>query len=216
MEEVIVVKNVSKIFNNNKVLYDINFKINKGDIIGILGRSGSGKSVILKIISGFISPTTGSIKTNKKIGFSVQSNSLYETLTLKQNLNYFAKIYEVKNSKEQIEKLIKFLHLESYKKILVKNLSGGTKKRLDIACALLEDPEILILDEPFVGLDSFLVNELSMFIKILQKKNNTIIISSHLLHQLENLCSRFLFVEKGKLKEITKDQLKNLYMEKIQ
>ena len=211
MAEVIEIKDMSKTFRRKKVLEKVNLTINSGEIVGILGGSGSGKSVLLKTILGFYYPTTGIIKIYKKVGFSTQDNSLYESLTLQQNLDYFSRVYNIADGRKKIDFLIELLQLEEYRKTIVKNLSGGTKKRLDIACALLEDPEILILDEPFVGLDSFLVSRLSEFLKSLQKKGNTIIFSSHILNQVETLCNRLFFVEKNTVKEINKSQLKELY-----
>lgn len=211
MAEVIEIKDVSKTFRGKKVLEKVNLTIESGDIVGILGGSGSGKSVLLKTILGFYYPTTGIIKVHKRVGFSTQDNSLYESLTLQQNLDYFSKIYNIDNGKKKINFLIELLQLEEYRDIHVRNLSGGTKKRVDIACALIEDPEILILDEPFSGLDSFLVARLSDFLGSLQKEGNTIIFSSHILNQVETLCNRLFFVEEKTVKEINKSQLKELY-----
>ena len=214
MERIIKLENVSKKFKKKLVLRQVNLSFNKGDIVGILGRSGSGKSVLLKLLMEFLRPTTGNLDIKEKVGFSTQSNSLYEGLTLKQNLNYFSKIYSIKDREKVISYLINLLHLEPYKNTLVKKLSGGTQKRVDIACALLDSPQILILDEPFVGLDSFLVNELNNFLRTLKDKGVTIILSSHLLEQVDGLCNRFIFIEEGSSKEISRTQLKSLYQKK--
>jgi ABC-2 type transport system ATP-binding protein len=210
-KEAISVKNVSKKFNRRKIIDNISFKISQRDIFGILGSSGSGKSVLLKMMMGFIKPDSGSILVSSKIGFSTQENSIYLNLTLKQNLKYFAKMYNVPNKNQQIKNLISLLGLEGFENTLACNLSGGTKKRLDIACALLNDPKILFLDEPFSGLDSFLVNQLSEFLKKLKQQGITIILSSHLLQQVENLCNKLIFLKDKKVFSISKSQLKNLY-----
>jgi ABC-2 type transport system ATP-binding protein len=208
---VINVKEVSKVFNKNKILEDINLSIEKGEILAVLGPSGSGKSVLIKLLIGFLKPTKGNITRNESIGFSMQDNSLYNNLTLKQNLNYFADLNHVPNKKEKINSILEKLSLTGYKNILAANLSGGTKKRADIACALLTNPKILILDEPFVGLDTFLVKELTKRLKTLQEQGITIILSSHLLNQVENLCDRFIFIKNTHAIEISKKDIRSLY-----
>ena len=207
----VIIQNLSKSFKKHIIFEDVNITINKGDIFGILGPSGSGKSVLIKILMGYIKPSKGFVKINGRVGFSIQDNSYYENLTLYQNLNYFAKINNVKNRKEKIDSLIKILSLEEYKKIRIMNLSGGTKKRADLACALLKSPDILILDEPFTGLDSFLINQLIDFFKELQKQGITIILSSHRLQKMDDFCNRFVFINQGKVSNLTKDKLKKLY-----
>ena len=132
-------------------------------------------------------------------------------MTLEQNLNYFSKIYSIKNRKYVIVSVIKLLELEEYRHIVVKKLSGGTKKRVDLACALLNSPDILVLDEPFSGLDSFLVNSISNFLRGIEKMGVTIVLSSHLLDQVGNLCNRFFFIDNKKMTEITKERLVSLY-----
>lgn len=209
--EVIVAREVSKKFGGKIILDKANLFVNSGNILGILGPSGSGKSVLIKMLIGFLKPDSGKIETKAKMGFSMQNNALYENLTLEQNLKYFAKMYNVKKSKDKINELLKSLSLEIHRKTKVMNISGGTKKRADIACALLNSPEILILDEPFAGLDTFLVNQLSELLKQLKENGMTIIISSHLLNQVESLCTALVFIQEGKAVPITKEQLKQLY-----
>jgi|SRR3989344_35611 len=211
MDLVISLRGVMKKFRKHLVLDKINLDVHRGEIVGVLGGSGSGKSVLLKTIIGFLRPTNGSVFVKGKIGFSTQSNSLYGELTLRQNLLYFASLYDIKNVKEILPKLLNFLHLSEYENVLVEELSGGTKKRADIACAMLDSPEILILDEPFGGLDSFLVNELITFLNKIQKIGTTIVLSSHLLNQVENFATRFILVQNSTINEISKTKLKSLY-----
>ena len=211
MDLVISLRDVTKKFRRHLVLDKINLDVRRGEIVGVLGGSGSGKSVLLKTIIGFLRPTNGNVFVKGKIGFSTQSNSLYDELTLRQNLLYFASLYDIKNVKEILPKLLNFLHLSEYENVLVEELSGGTKKRADIACAMLDSPEILILDEPFGGLDSFLVNELITFLNKIQKIGTTIVLSSHLLNQVENFATRFILVQNSTINEISKTKLKSLY-----
>jgi ABC-2 type transport system ATP-binding protein len=208
---------VSKSFGKLKVLDSIFFTIRKGESIGLVGRSGCGKSVLLKIIIGFLSKDSGEISidhvTKDKIGFSMQNNSLYEYLTVRQNLNYFSKLYGIPRKKRRaiIPDIIKKLRLEEFEKVLVKELSGGTRKRVDIACALLNNPDILILDEPFLGLDPELVSKLAGFILELNRKGTTILISSHRITELGMICSRFVLMKEKKLNSIGRNELANAY-----
>jgi len=213
----ISITNLSKSFKKKKILENVNFYADKGKIIGIIGPSGAGKSVFMKMLIKFLKPNSGRIiinsLTKNPIGFSMQNNSLYDNLSIKQNLNYFAKINNVprKMRKNRIPYLIKQLNLEEYKKTLARDLSGGTKKRLDIACALLNDPEILILDEPFLGLDPALVNNLSKFILLLKKHGKTIIISSHRTIELSAICNKLFLIKNKKIYAINKSQINKAY-----
>jgi ABC-2 type transport system ATP-binding protein len=197
---VIEVTNLYKKFGEKEVIKSTSFSVKKGEILGIIGPSGCGKSVLIKILIGFLKPDSGKIEIDKtlKIGFSMQNNSIYKYLTVKQNLKYFAKLYKVprKGRKEMINALIKNLELEEYKKSLVKNLSGGTQKRVDIACSLLNDPAIVILDEPFAGLDPDLIKRFASFILSLKKRGKTIVISSHRISELNKISSRTITIKK--------------------
>jgi ABC-2 type transport system ATP-binding protein len=217
-EEIILeVKNLSKSFGRKKILKDISFSIKKGNIIGLIGKSGEGKTVLIKTIIGFLHQNSGKIILKnilkKDIGFSMQDNSLYENLTLKQNWKYFGKLFGLKRSqrKEKINYLLGELSLIEFKKIFVKNLSGGTKKRVDIGCSLLNSPKILILDEPFAGLDPELANQLSRFILQLNKQGVTIIISSHRISELSRISTQIFLLKDKKIKEIEKNEIMNIY-----
>jgi len=214
MVEVIRVKNISKSFGKKAIFSDVSCSINQSDLVAIIGPSGVGKSVFLKILIGFIKPSSGSVSTSAHIAFSAQANSLYESLTVKQNLLYFSKLYGVENKADTISNVINMLQIQEFENILVSKLSGGTKKRVDIACALLEDPDILVLDEPFTGLDYVLVKRLSSFLKGLSDYGKTIIISSHKLDQMGELCNRFFVFNDQKLAEISKREFNRLYLGK--
>lgn len=209
-------KGVGKSFGKEKILGDINLDIKKGEVVGIVGPSGAGKSVLVKMLIGFLKPSEGEItfQMNPLIGFSMQDNSLYDHLTVDQNAKYFSKIYGVPREdwKARIPRLIESLNLKDFEKVLVKNLSGGTKKRADLVCSLLNNPDILILDEPFLGLDPSLVKALSKYITDLNRQGKTIIISSHRTNELSRLASRILMVKDKTLKEITKSEINNAYI----
>jgi len=209
--DIISARDISKSFGKKRVISDSTFSVKEGSITGIVGLNGSGKSVLIKMLIGFLKSNSGRIEVNGKIGFSMQNNSLYENLSVKENLYYFARLSNVHDKKEKISNLLSRLSLKDYEKVLVKNLSGGTKKRVDIACSLLNDPNILILDEPFSGLDPNLINEISKFIFDINKKGVTIILTSHVFHELPDLCSTGLWVKNGQVIEISKSEIKRIY-----
>lgn len=216
--EIIKVDSVSKSFNGKKILKEVDLVVKEGEIIGIIGPSASGKSVFIKILIGFLRPNSGNIEVNigskNPFGFSMQNNSLYDYLTVKQNLVYFSELYDLtkEEGNKRISLLLKKLKLKEFENILVKNTSGGTKKRVDIACAILKNPKILVLDEPFLGLDPSLINLISKFILDLRKSGLTILISSHRINELSKICSRMVLIKNKTLYSIKKSQIGQAYI----
>ncbi len=216
---------VSKIFGNRYVLNDISLEIKIGEIFGVIGTSGSGKTTILNLLIGFIKPEKGTIyyrdpqlvdienpesflpldeylnELKKISGFAAQNPSFYPNLTVEENLKYFGSLYNM--PKESIElNLNNLLHLTNLKQsqhVLAKNLSGGMQRRLDIACSLIHSPKILILDEPSADLDPFIADQIWNLIKIINQRGTTIILSSHHLVQLENICDRVAIIKENKI-----------------
>lgn len=213
--EILSIKGVNKSFKKKSVLQGANLFVNQGEILGLVGPSGSGKSVLSKILIGFLTPDSGEriLIKGPKIGFSMQNNSIYSDLNVKQNLRYFSKLQKVRRRerKSRIEELIRLLGLKEFEKVLVKNLSGGTAKRVDIACALLTDPEIVLFDEPFLGLDPKLIENLSRIMLYLNRKGKTILISSHRVEELTRICSRFVLIKNKIVRQIDKKQLIKAY-----
>ena len=211
------IENLYKKMGGKQVLNGVNLSIEKGEVLGLVGRSGSGKTVLIKTIIGFLKPDKGQIKINSKsnypIGYSMQENAIYENLTVLQNLRYFASINRIKwrIKRQRIRELIKSMDLGEYKRKLVKNISGGTKKRVDLACALLGDPDIVVLDEPLLGLDPGLVDSILGIIKKIEKQGKTVIISSHQIAELSRVCSRFVLLKDGVLYKIKQKQLGTVY-----
>jgi len=211
------IENLYKKMGGKQVLNGINLSVEKGEVLGLVGRSGAGKTVLVKTIIGFLKPDKGEIKINSKseypIGYSMQENAIYENLTVLQNLKYFASINRIKWGirRQRIRELIKSMDLGEYKRKLVKNISGGTKKRVDLACALLGDPEIVVLDEPLLGLDPGLVDSILGIIKKIEKQGKTVIISSHQIAELSRVCSRFVLLKDGILYKIKEKQLGTVY-----
>ena len=210
--------NLSKSFGLQEVLTNINFDIQSGDIVGLIGKNGCGKTTLMKMILGFTSQTKGYIqfegdpnyhtkrKTLNKIGFLLDCR-LFEDFSAYDNLKLFSMYSSTVNEEnldDRIERLLKFVGLDNSKK-LVKSYSFGMKQRLGLALALLDDPEFLILDEPFVGLDPTGVRVLLDYIvKLRREKGVTILISSHQLHEIEEICDYFLFINGKSIETHTK------------
>lgn len=204
--------NLGKSYGEQEVLTNINFDIQSGDIVGLIGKNGCGKTTLMKMILGFTSLTKGDIQFEgdsnyytkrealNKIGFLLDCK-LFEDFSAYDNLKLFSMYSSVSNKKnldERIDKLLTFVGLENSKKP-VKSYSFGMKQRLGLALALLDDPEFLILDEPFVGLDPTGVRVLLDYIvKLRREKGVTILISSHQLHEIEEICDYFLFINDKK------------------
>lgn len=224
---ILEINGIYKTIKKNEILKNINFKVKKGEILGIIGKSGVGKTTLLKILVGFTKADKGLIYLNSKnittkmeilqskVGFLTQENSFYDELTVSENLFYFGKIYNVplKNIKISSKNILNFLNLYSHKDKLSLNLSGGMKRRLDFACAMIHNPEIIILDEPTTGMDPILRKQFWNYIKYINKKlGKTIIFSSHHLDELENLCDSVMIIENGKIKEFGHvDEIKEKY-----
>ncbi|MDD5178175.1 MAG: ABC transporter ATP-binding protein [Candidatus Nanoarchaeia archaeon] len=227
MTTLIQFKDIFKRYGSNLVLNNLNFGINEGDIFGIIGLSGSGKTTILNTLIGFIRANSGQIiykdqdisKNKKRIeqiaGFATQSCSFYQKLTVEENLHYFGKLYNMKREDivKRIDELLPLVELQPTKKVLAKNLSTGMQRRLDIACAMIHHPQILILDEPTEDLDPVLRREILRLIrKINIEEGTTIIITSHLLNEIESICSRIAILHKGKMiRSGTPAELKDMY-----
>jgi len=214
MGEILQVKNISVRFKE-PILEDISFSVMQNEIFGIIGVSGAGKTSLLNAIAGYY-PTTGKVIYNgdfrKAIGFSSQKPSVYKELTVLQNLKYFAGLYKIpgKIKDYNIKKVLSIVHLDGA--ILAKNLSGGMLKRLDIACAIVHRPLILLLDETTGDMDFILRKEMWKLVKDINKTGTTIILASHFLSEIEELCDR-IGILSGKKMEFkgTIKELKNMY-----
>lgn len=212
MVSVLSLRDVNKSFGEHEILSNISCDIQAGDIVGLIGKNGCGKTTLMKMILGFTSVSHGQIifegdaaykETGKlrKIGFLLDCQ-LLEDFSAYDNLILFSKYSNQKQEqlKEHVLNLLKFVGLDNTKK-LVKSFSFGMKQRLGLALALLDNPEVLILDEPFVGLDPSGVRILLDYIlKIRQEKGVTILISSHQLHEIEEVCDYFLLIQDKKIR----------------
>lgn len=209
---VIEVKNVTKKYGNFVAVNNMNFTINDGEIVGLLGPNGAGKSTTMNMIVGYIEPTSGSIhingndvskkpeKAKKQIGYMPEGVPLYSDLTVKEFVTYMAELKRVKRRerKQEVEKVIKETGLEDVSNKLIRNLSRGYKQRTSMAGALVGNPDVLILDEPTVGLDPKQITEIRNLIKSLGK-NHTVILSSHILSEVSQICEKVIIINKGNI-----------------
>jgi ABC-2 type transport system ATP-binding protein len=216
----IEVKNISKNYGAQKALDNVSFYIKKGEIVGFLGPNGAGKSTLMKILTTFITADEGEAKVNghdvsnetksvqKSVGYLPEHNPLYLDLYIREYLAFNADIYKV--SKSRIEEVIQLTGLtpESSKKI--GQLSKGYRQRVGLACALLHDPEVLILDEPTTGLDPNQLVEIRELIKNIGK-NKTVFLSTHIMQEVEAICERIIIINNGKI--VTDKKLSTLTKE---
>lgn len=208
----ITVKNVTKKYGKFKAVDNISFEVNDGEIIGLLGPNGAGKSTTMNILTGFIEPTQGEViingyniskkpkKAKKCIGYMPEGVPLYKDMTVKEFITYMAELKGVKKEKikESVEQAMQDTWLQNVKKVLIKNLSKGYKQRVSMAGALVGNPEIIILDEPTVGLDPKQIIEIRNLIKKLGE-NHTLIISSHILSEISQICEKVIIINKGQI-----------------
>lgn len=211
MENVaVLVKDVTQMYGKTTILKNIDLKVEKGEIIGFLGPSGSGKTTLVKAIIGMIKPASGeikildtkipSLKACENIGYMAQSDALYEDLSGMDNILFFASLYEIdkKKAKERAKELLAMVLLQDDGKKLVKNYSGGMKRRLSLAIALIHDPKLVILDEPTVGIDPLLRREFWKEFKKLNSQGTTLIITTHVMDEAEN-CDTLALIRDGKV-----------------
>lgn len=208
----ITVNNVTKKYGKFKAVDNISFEINDGEIIGLLGPNGAGKSTTMNILTGFIEPTEGNViingydiskkpkKAKKCIGYMPEGVPLYKDMTVKEFVTYMAELRGIKkdNIKESIEQAMQDTWLQNVKNVLIRNLSKGYKQRVSMAGALVGNPEILIMDEPTVGLDPKQIIEIRNLIKKLGK-DHTLIISSHILSEISQICEKVIIINKGQI-----------------
>ena len=221
----LLVKNLKKKYKNFLALKGISYEVNKSEIFGILGPNGAGKSTMIKILTCFQKPTSGIVKinnisideTNKikpLIGWVPQEETFYANLTVKENLEYFGSLYNLKKLviKKRSEEILKLLEIENKTNSLASSLSGGMKRRLSIAIALIHDPKIIYLDEPTAGVDPVSRRALWEIIKKIKEKGVTILFCTHYLDEAELLCDRIAILRSGEITAIdTPKKLKKGY-----
>lgn len=214
-------QNLTKYYGDNLGVSDVSFEANKNEIIGLLGRNGAGKTTILNIISGYIASTGGAVeidgydilkqpkKAKSKIGYLPEKPPIYMDMTVDEYLNFCAELKGIDDEliQKHIDELCSLTGINEVRNRLCKNISKGYKQRVGLAQALVGNPEILILDEPTIGLDPRQIVEIRQLIKKLGKKH-TVILSSHILGEIAQVCDRIIIVDNGRI--VASDTLYNL------
>ncbi|ASS90205.1 ABC transporter ATP-binding protein [Aeribacillus pallidus] len=217
---------ITKRFKQTHAVNGVNLFLERGEIIGLLGPNGAGKSTTISIISTLIPPTSGDVRLNnesvikrpeklrKILGVVPQEIALYPDLSARENLLFFGKIYRLSGSqlKQKVEEVLEMIGLMDRQHDLVKNFSGGMKRRLNIGAALLHEPELIIMDEPTVGIDPQSRNYILETVKRLNKeKKMTVLYTSHYMEEVEFLCNRIYIMDKGNILAAgTKEEIKNI------
>lgn len=204
----IFVENISKLYGKQKALNEVSFSVKPGEIVGFLGPNGAGKSTMMKIITGFIPPNSGTVKVcdidvqespiaiKRKIGYLPEQNPLYDDMYVREYLHFICGIFKIKDWRKKTDEIIQQVGLEVEQNKKIKQLSKGFKQRVGLAQALLHDPEVLILDEPTTGLDVNQLEEIrNLIIKIGAEK--TVMLSTHIMQEVEAICNRVIIINNG-------------------
>ncbi|MFY0253421.1 gliding motility-associated ABC transporter ATP-binding subunit GldA [Chitinophaga sp. 30R24] len=207
----IQVSELSKIYGEQRAVDAISFELKKGEITGFLGPNGAGKSTTMKMITGFLPPSSGtasvcgfdivtqSLEVRRRVGYLPESNPLYYDMYIGEFLEFIAGVHQLgKIGRQRIDQVVKLTGLQPERHKKIGALSNGYKQRVGIAQALLHDPEVLILDEPTTGLDPNQLADIRQLIKELGS-NKTVILSTHIMQEVEALCDRVIIINKGKI-----------------
>ncbi|AIQ20865.1 antibiotic ABC transporter ATP-binding protein [Paenibacillus sp. FSL H7-0357] len=206
-----VLSNVVKRYDQKLTVDHVNLSIEEGEIFGLLGPNGAGKSTTISMICGLLKPDGGEIiidglsvaaaplEVKKRIGLVPQELALYETMTAEENVRFFGKLYGLRGKllKERVEEALEFTGLSDRTKDKPATFSGGMKRRLNIACAIMHRPKLIIMDEPTVGIDPQSRNHILESVKTLNKLGSTIIYTSHYMEEVEAICDRVAIMDKG-------------------
>jgi ABC-2 type transport system ATP-binding protein len=206
----IEVTNLSKFYGEQAAVDNISFSIGKGEIVGFLGPNGAGKSTTMKMITGFIPASDGTVKvcgkevsldsieTRKHIGYLPENNPLYLDMYVKEYLEFVGRIYKIKNIRERVKEMIQLVGLEVEQNKKIGMLSKGYRQRVGLAQAIIHNPDVLILDEPTSGLDPNQLVEIRDLIRRIGKEK-TVMLSTHILQEVEAICDRVIIIRRGKL-----------------
>ena len=218
----IQVTNLTKKYGHNTAIKNLDFSVDKGAIVGFLGPNGAGKSTTMRIITGLMSPTDGVVKVGghdvfehpievkRKIGYLPENPPLYKDMYVREYLHYVAELKQVpkKKIKSRVDDVLEKVNIKDQQNRLINNLSKGFKQRVGLAQALVSDPEILILDEPTVGLDPNQVFEIRSLILSLKESKHTVLLSTHILSEVQAICQNIIIINEGQI--IAKDTLEAL------
>lgn len=209
-QKMIEVQNLTKQYGSFTAVNGITFEAQAGEIVGLLGPNGAGKTTTMRMLTGFMPPTSGtakiagfdifddSMEVRKRVGYLPERVPIYPDMTVRGYVDFWAQLRGVKNSKSQVTQVLERVHLLDRQKTLVRNLSKGMRQRLGLAQALVHDPEVIILDEPTIGIDPQQVIEVRDSVRELGKKH-TILFSTHILSEAEQVCDRVVIINKGQI-----------------
>ncbi len=215
----IEVKNVTKIYGEQRALNEVSFSINSGNIVGFLGPNGAGKSTMMKIITCYLPQSEGSVKVcgfdvvdqpievKKRVGYLPEHNPLYPEMYVREYLEFIAGVHKIPNKQKRIDEMIDLVGLTIERKKKIGALSKGYRQRVGLAQAMIHDPEVLILDEPTTGLDPNQIVEIRNLIKSIGE-NRTVMLSTHLMQEVEAICDQVMIINRGNI--VANDKAENL------
>ena len=204
----IEVEGLTKDYGSRRAINNLTFKANPGEILGFLGPNGAGKTTTMRILTGFIPPTSGvgkvcgfdivdqSLEVRKRVGYLPESVPLYPDMSVFDYLKYMADLRHIKNAEERVDDVLEIVHMEDRANGYISNLSKGMRQRVGLAQALVHEPDVLILDEPTIGLDPAQIKEVRTLIREIGKRR-TVLLSTHILSEAQQICDRVLIINKG-------------------
>ncbi|HEX9896768.1 MAG TPA: ATP-binding cassette domain-containing protein [Dehalococcoidales bacterium] len=215
------VQNLTKYYGERLAVDNISFNVGKGEIVGLLGPNAAGKTTTMRILTGFLTPTKGdafiadhnmatdSLEGRRHIGYMPESIPLYTDMKVRDYLDFFGRIrgLDVKQTRARINEVVQICHLEEYIDVIIDKLSRGFRQRVGIAQAIIHNPDVLILDEPTIGIDPIQVAQTRNLIKELGK-DHTVLISTHILPEVSIICERVIIIHRGKI--VAEDNIENL------
>ncbi len=206
----IEVQGLTKFYGNRAAIQDLSFHTEKGEILGFLGPNGAGKTTTMRILSGYMPPSAGeafiagfnvveqSLEVRKRVGYLPETVPLYEDLSVFDYLKFMADLRRVPDSEDRVDDVIELIRLEDRADSLISSLSKGMRQRVGLAQALLHEPEVLILDEPTIGLDPAQIIEVRNLIREIGREH-TVLLSTHILSEVQQMCNRVMIINKGKI-----------------
>ena len=206
----IEVSSLTKVYGSLRAVDDLSFVVQPGEVLGLLGQNGAGKTTTLRCLAGIIPPTSGTIRlaghdlrteplaAKRELAFLSDEPRLFEHLTVRQHLDFTARLYQVADAPARIPALLEDLELTAQAGVLPAELSRGMKQKVGVACGLLHEPAVMFFDEPLTGLDPIAIRKTKRLITARAAAGAAIILSSHLLHLVEEICTHVLMLRRGK------------------
>ncbi len=206
----IEVKNLTKVFATHRAVDAISFEAHQGEVVGFLGPNGAGKTTTMRMLTGFIPPTSGearvagfdvlseSLEVRKRVGYLPETVPVYPDMTVYGYIKFWAELRGVRRSRRRVEEVIELVQLTDRKRSLIRNISKGMRQRLGLAQAIVHNPEVIILDEPTIGIDPQQVIEVRESVRALGA-DHTVLFSTHILSEAEQVCDRVLIINQGRL-----------------